>query len=204
MKRNLSTVQKLLATTAVVATAGALTAGAFASWQSTQSQHQDIGAATVTSTFTSQLGGAWDDVDVSNVLPGDSVVRYAALTNTGSIQQTFTVNVKGSTGDLTAAEDGLRVGVSSCTVPWVDGECTEGVGGTPLASSFITDSGVTTAPIVLASTAHTYLRVAFVMNASAADSFQGQLDKFQVVETGTPTDHGDTLVPTDVSASPSS
>jgi hypothetical protein len=202
MKRSLSTMQKLLATTAVVATAGALTAGAFASWQSTQSQHQDIGAATVTSTFTTQLGGAWQDVDVANVLPGDTVVRYAALSNTGTIQQTFTVNVKGDTGGLTAAEDGLKVGVSSCTVPWVDGVCTEG-GGMPLATSFITDSGVTTAPIVLDATTHTYLKVAFLMNTTAADSFQGQLDKFQVVETGVPTDHGTALVPTDVSASPS-
>lgn len=197
MKRNLSTMQKFVASAAVLATAGALTAGAFAAWQSTDSQHQDISTAIVTSTMTAVGGLDWTDTDVMNALPGNSVTRYAVLTNTGTIEQTFTLTTRGSTNDLTAAEAGMQIKIEACSAAWVAGACdAEGsVLTTPRALAFITDSGVASSGVVLAKDAVTYLRIDFTLPSDAVQAdFQGKSDKFQVVEVGVPTDNGNQVI----------
>jgi hypothetical protein len=203
VNRTLTTTQKLVASAAVLATAGALTAGAFAAWTSTASQHQDLGTATVSSTFTGQNGDAWTDVDLLGMLAGDSISRFAALTNTGSLAQAFTVKVEGAEGTMTADHDGLQVSISTCLTPWVDLTCSRG--GSLLAPTYITDAGVVSDPITLEPNGGvTYLKVDFLLPDLSSASFQGKADRFMVTETGAPTRNvNDYLVP-DPSASPSS
>ncbi len=192
MTRNLSTMQKLVASAAVLATAGALTAGAFAAWQSTGSQHQDIGAARITSTMTATGGGDWVDTDVANVLPGYTLTRYATLTNTGSVPQTFTLTVDGTNTEdgLTATSAGMQVQIKACTVPWVLDACTGTevpAATTPQELAYIGD-GTTSDTFVLAKDAVTYLQVFFGFPSGASQSaFQDHLDKFMVDEVGVPT-----------------
>jgi hypothetical protein len=198
MKRNLSTMQKVVASAAVLATAGALTAGAFAAWQSTASQHQDVSSATVSSTMTATGGGGWTDVDVMNVLPGNMITRYATLTNTGSIEQTFTLTTHGATNNLTDTEAGMQVKIQACSLAWVAGACTaqDAVLTTPRALAYITDSGVVSSNVVLPTLGVTYLRVDFSLPSDAVQAdFQGKTDKFQVVELGVPTDNGNQSIP---------
>jgi hypothetical protein len=192
MRRTLSTMQKLTASAAVLATAGALTAGAFAGWNSTASQHQDLGTATVTSTLTEQVGNAaWTDLDVTNFTAGDNYTVYGRLTNTGTVQQGFTLKVQGSNGHLTALQDGMKVSIMSCTKEFVEGDCFWIPGselGIQLMQEFITDAGVSSSdPIILDPGAATFLRVDFLLPENAADSFQGELERFMVTETGTST-----------------
>ena len=197
VKRTLTTPQKLAATVTVLATAGALTAGAFASWQSTDSQHQDVGAAIVDSTMTAPGGEDWADIDVRNVLPGNTITRYATLTNTGSIEQTFTLTTRGATNDLTASETGMQVKIQACTVAWVDDDCVIGAGATlttPRTLAYITDAGLASSGIVLREGGVTFLRVDFALPSDAGTEFQGMVDTFQVVEVGVPTDNGNQVV----------
>lgn len=192
VKRTLTTPQKLAATLTVLATAGALTAGAFAGWASTASQHQDIGAAIVSSTLTTTNGDSpWADIDVTNFAAGDSYTVYGRLTNTGTVEQTFTLKVAGSNGHLTAPADGLQVMVMACTKEWVEGDCFWTPGSEvsfPIAQAFITDGGVSSSELItLAPGAASFLRVDFSLPENASDAFQGQLDRFLVTETGTST-----------------
>lgn len=191
MKRTLTTPQKLAATVTVLATAGALTAGAFAAWSSTASQHQDLGTAIVSSTLTTQNGNSpWTDIDVTNLSAGEDYTVYGRLTNTGTVQQGFMFLVKGSNGNLTGLGAGMQVMIQTCAIAWDDGDCWgEGaVLGTPLEFKYITDAGVSSPdPVVLDAGGATYLRVDFTLPENTNDSFQGQLERFMVTETGTST-----------------
>ena len=57
------------------------------------------------------------------MIPGDVVNRYQTLSNTGTIQQDFTIKttgaaVKGWTGGNLAEDANFEVAISACDVAW--------------------------------------------------------------------------------------
>lgn len=144
--------------------------GVFASWVATTS-------ATTGAVNTAQLGLTYSDTNgttfnsgVSNMLPGDYLYRYADLSNTGGLSETFSATVSGS-GAITAA-GGLQITVDKCSVAWAgNGSCS----GT--TTNLVTTRDVATAGTVtldtIAGSGADHLRYKFTLNSLADVSFQG-------------------------------
>jgi hypothetical protein len=182
-----TTTKKIAASGALVSVAAAITGGGvFAGWTSSGTQAQSLTTATVSSSFTDSGTNRFETA-VSGIVAGDHVYRYADVANTGDVAQAFVLGVAGSTGDLTAANDGLQVEIRSCSVAWVADACS-GEEASVRDLAYITDGGVQSSAFSLAAGGTNRLRVKFVMPATADQpAFQGKSDTITVTETGSVT-----------------
>ncbi|WP_298252075.1 TasA family protein [uncultured Arthrobacter sp.] len=121
-----STSGKVLASVALLGVAASVAGlGTYGSFTSTTSASETVSAGTV----DIQLGAAGTaanrlTVAAVNIVPGDSVQRVAAITNTGSQAFggiTLSTAAVGSPSKLsTDAVNGLQLTVDSCSVPWTE------------------------------------------------------------------------------------
>jgi hypothetical protein len=146
-----------------------LGSGVFAAWSPTASiSSGSMGSADLAVTLVDTNGTTFNTA-VSNLLPGDYLYRYADLTNTGSVAQTFSGSVTGS-GVLAPA---MTVKVDTCSVSWsANGSCS----GT--TSSILTATATNPAANVsfpsMASNAVTHARFQFQLATSASQgTYQG-------------------------------
>jgi hypothetical protein len=94
--------------------------GVFAAWTPTTSISSGSMAAANLAVTLVDVNGTTFNTAVPNLLPGDFLNRYADLTNTGSVSQTFSGTVTGS-GSLGPA---MTVKVDTCSVAWsANGTC---------------------------------------------------------------------------------
>jgi spore coat-associated protein N len=179
-----STSGKILASVALVGTAAAVagmgTYGAFT--DSTTTADQQVTAGTV----VIELGGTVNTLStpITGLLPGDSVERYATLSNTGSSDfgnVTLTTKLAaGATANAltTDVTNGLRLTVETCSTAWtvrpseVD-TCTGSK--TVLADSAIlaADARVLTNLASVAAQASDHLKITTSLPSSADNTFQG-------------------------------
>ncbi len=160
--------------------------GVFAAWAPSASMTSDAHGAATVAAQVADTNGTTFATAVSNLLPGDYVHRYVDLTNTGSVDQTFTGTVTGS-GALAPA---LTVQVDSCSDAWAaDGSCTGAV--TALRTPVATDpSASMTFPSVAPGEVH-HLRFRFTLVSDADQAtYEGTSASERVDISGAPTTAG--------------
>jgi hypothetical protein len=185
-RRKLNPAAKVAATVSVVGlAAAALWGGGYAAWTSGGVKEQNLSTADVGASFTDTGNNAFA-VDVSDLLPGDYLYRYADLENTGNVAQTFTLGVASNSGLLTAPADGLKVAVVSCTVAWDhDANTCGGTSTTQLAEDYITDSGMSSTAFGLGVGATEHLQVKLLLPDGADQAaFSGKSDTIRVTASG--------------------
>jgi hypothetical protein len=178
--------KKIAASAAVVGlAAAALWGGGYAAWTTGGVKSQNLSTADLSAAFADTGDNAFS-VAVNGLLPGDFLYRYAELQNTGDAEQAFTLDVGSVTHDLTAAGDGLRVAVESCTIAWdqVTHTC-EGQSDMRVAEAYVTDTGVSSAAFPLTAGAATHLQVYLLLpNGADQATFAGKSDTISVTATG--------------------
>lgn len=162
-RRHMSTPVKIIATAGTVAVAAtAVSAGVYASWNTSGALTTGTyAAATVSSSFVSTGTPVFSSA-VSNMVPGDSVTRYADLQNTSSVSLAMSIATSGS-GALAA---GLQLSVHRCATAYVDGVCGESGDGTLVTSgNSVTQNNLSLGTI--ASSGHVYLKVTSTLPSNA-------------------------------------
>lgn len=91
---------------------------------------QSVASGTLKLELGTVAGSGGITTAISNLAPGDSVIRYVDLTNSGTLDAQLLKLQVAATGDATLITDGvspatkaLTVAVKSCTVAWVAGVC---------------------------------------------------------------------------------
>ncbi|GGJ87065.1 hypothetical protein GCM10010123_15840 [Pilimelia anulata] len=158
-------------------------AGVFASWSSAVDVHggtNDTAAVGLTHVDTN---GTTFSTGAANMLPGDYLYRYATLTNTGELSETFSAAVSGS-GDLGAA-GGLQLAIDACSVAWAgNGSCSGST--TALAAATDAHSAGSISLGTLAAGAVKHLRYRVQLSAAADQlTFQGKDGAVDVTISGT-------------------
>lgn len=120
-----STTSKILASLALVGTAAAVAGmGTYGAFTSTTSASTDVTAGTVTiglgatGTANNRL-----TVAATGVLPGDTIQRAVALSNTGNqdlASVTLTTTASASSRLDTDTLNGLQLAIDACSVPWTE------------------------------------------------------------------------------------
>lgn len=123
---------------------------------------------------------------VSGLLPGDYMYRYADLTNSGTVAQTFTGSVTG-TGILAGA---VTVKVDSCSVSWASNGTCSGT-TTAVKAETITSSPVSFSFSSMAVSAVKHIRFLFKLDANANQgTYQGQSVSEEIAISGSSTVSG--------------
>lgn len=196
--RTTSTTGKLLASAAVVGVAAAIAGlGTFGTFTSTTSASQQISTGTV----AIELGAAGTatnrlTVNATGLVPGDSVQRQVALSNTGNQNLSgITLTTTASTSSLldTDATNGLQLTITACSVPWTEAGTapayTYTCGGTTttiLAARPVLGSAValgTNAALTAGATANLVVRMTFP--TAADNTFQAKSSTIVFSFTGT-------------------
>ena len=193
--QNMSGSKKItVAAVGTVACATVAGSGVFAAWTSsaTTGASGQYDTAVVTAAFADTGSPRWA-TGVSNMIPGDVVNRYQTLSNTGTIQQDFTIQttgaaVKGWTGGNLAADANFEVAISACDVEWK----LDGGGSTCPAKQhdIQTVAAISTSPTsgavtIAASPGKTYLKVSLDINSAADNATQGKAATVTLTATGT-------------------
>lgn len=114
--------------------------------------------------------GATAIVDLTDLLPGDSIDRTITVQNIGSLAIRYTVSATQTVSTVlwTDATDGLQLTVGT-------------IGGTVLYAGPLSAAGFVVGPTTLAPGASETLRYTFAFPASASNAFQGLLQDLTLV-----------------------
>lgn len=172
---------KILASVALVGTAAAVAGmGTFGQFTGSTNASQEVESGTV----VIELGGAMNTLSdsITGLLPGDSVEKFATLSNTGdsdfsTVRLTTKLPVGATPNALTTDANGLKLTIESCTTAWtvVAGQADTCAGfKTVLTQSAIlgTDRDLADLASVTAGSSD-YLKITTSLPASAADTLQG-------------------------------
>jgi spore coat-associated protein N len=191
-----STVQKLLATVAVLGAAASIAGlGTYATWTSTTSQSHSISSGTVTIALGA-TGAATNRLNVgaSALAPGDTIQRSVDLTNSGTIDlASVTLTTTAPTSSLldTDAANGLQMVIDKCSVAWAESgpPYTYSCGGTTstvLASRAVIGSTLALSNLVATTPGQTdHLRVTLTLPSGAPNALQNQSSTISYAFTGT-------------------
>jgi spore coat-associated protein N len=191
-----STVQKLLATVAVLGAAASIAGlGTYATWTSTTSQSQSISSGTVTIALGA-TGAATNRLNIgaSALAPGDTVQRSVDLTNSGTLDlASVTLTTTATTSSLldTDATNGLQMVIDKCSQAWTEAgpPYTYTCGGT--TSSVVTSRAVIGSNLALSNLGATtagatdHLRVTLTLPSGAPNTLQNQSSTISYAFTGT-------------------
>jgi predicted ribosomally synthesized peptide with SipW-like signal peptide len=191
-----STVQKLLATVAVLGAAASIAGlGTYATWTSTTSQSQSISSGTVTIALGA-TGAATNRLNIgaSALAPGDTVQRSVDLTNSGTLDlASVTLTTTATTSSLldTDATNGLQMVIDKCSQAWTEAgpPYTYTCGGT--ISSVVTSRAVIGSNLALSNLGATtagatdHLRVTLTLPSGAPNTLQNQSSTISYAFTGT-------------------
>ena len=136
------------------------------------------------------LNGATDVTSAyTNLVPGDSGVRYVTVQNTGDVELANVVLTVGAapsnllTVDAGADTSGLEVQIQSCAVAWAAGAC---AAPTALyAMGNILSASNTTISTNMAVNANAYLKFTVQLPATAGNSYQNLATTVTWTFTGT-------------------
>jgi spore coat-associated protein N len=175
-----STSGKILASVALVGTAAAVagmgTYGAFTGTTTTVDQQVTAGTVDIDLTSPGTL-----NVAVEKLLPGDSVEKFATLSNTGNSDlNTVTLTTAATVDSLLTSDatNGLQVAIESCTTAWTavaaGPDTCSGTKTVVLAKSAIIGKGTAlTGLSSITARAADNLKISTSLPTSAGDSFQG-------------------------------
>lgn len=171
---------KILASVALVGTAAAVagmgTYGAFTGSTTTVDQAVTAGTVVIDLTDPGTLS-----VPVTNLLPGDSVEKFATLSNTGdSNLNAVKLTVSTATPSLltTDATDGLQLTIAACSVAWtavangVD-TCSETETSVLASGSAIGADKALSGLSSLTAASADHLKITTSLPTTAGNSFQG-------------------------------
>jgi spore coat-associated protein N len=191
-----STVQKLLATVAVLGAAASIAGlGTYATWTSTTSQSHTISSGTVTIALGA-TGAATNRLNIgaSALAPGDTIQRSVDLTNSGTIDlASVTLTTSASPSSLldTDATNGLQMVVDKCSQAWTEAgpPYTYTCGGTTssvLASRAVIGSNLSLSNLGATTAGATdHLRVTLTLPSGAPNTLQNQSSTISYAFTGT-------------------
>jgi spore coat-associated protein N len=191
-----STVQKLLATVAVLGAAASIAGlGTYATWTSTTSQSHTISSGTVTIALGA-TGAATNRLNIgaSALAPGDTIQRSVDLTNTGTLDlASVTLTTSASPSSLldTDATNGLQMVVDKCSQAWTEAgpPYTYVCGGTTstvLASRAVIGSNLSLSNLGATTAGATdHLRVTLTLPSGAPNTLQNQSSTITYAFTGT-------------------
>ena len=191
-----STVQKLLATVAVLGAAASIAGlGTYATWTSTTSQSQSISSGTVTIALGA-TGAATNRLNIgaSALAPGDTVQRSVDLTNSGTLDlASVTLTTTATTSSLldTDATNGLQMVIDKCSQAWTEAgpPYTYTCGGT--TSSVVASRAVIGSNLAMSNLGATtagatdHLRVTLTLPSGAPNTLQNQSSTISYAFTGT-------------------
>ncbi|MFL5921676.1 MAG: TasA family protein [Gaiellaceae bacterium] len=191
-----STVQKLLATVAILgAAAGIAGFGTYATWTSTTSQSHTISSGTVTIALGA-TGAATNRLNIgaAALAPGDTIQRSVDLANSGTLDlASVTLTTTASPSSLldTDATNGLQMVVDKCSQSWTESgpPYTYTCGGTTssvLASRAVTGSNLSLSNLGATTAGATdHLRVTLTLPSGAPNTLQNQSSTISYAFTGT-------------------
>jgi spore coat-associated protein N len=191
-----STVQKLLATVAVLGAAASIAGlGTYATWTSTTSQSQSISSGTVTIALGA-TGAATNRLNIgaSALAPGDTIQRSVDLTNSGTLDlASVTLTTTATTSSLldTDATNGLQMVIDKCSQAWTEAgpPYTYSCGGT--TSAVVASRAVIGSNLALSNLGATtagatdHLRVTLTLPSGAPNTLQNQSPTVSYAFTGT-------------------
>jgi spore coat-associated protein N len=191
-----STVQKLLATVAVLGAAASIAGlGTYATWTSTTSQSQSISSGTVTIALGA-TGAATNRLNIgaSALAPGDTIQRSVDLTNSGTLDlASVTLTTTATTSSLldTDATNGLQMVIDKCSQAWTEAgpPYTYSCGGT--TSAVVASRAVIGSNLALSNLGATtagatdHLRVTLTLPSGAPNTLQNQSSTVSYAFTGT-------------------
>lgn len=191
-----STVQKLLATVAILgAAAGIAGFGTYATWTSTTSQSHTISSGTVTIALGA-TGAATNRLNIgaAALAPGDTIQRSVDLANSGTLDlASVTLTTTASPSSLldTDGTNGLQMVVDKCSQSWTESgpPYTYTCGGTTssvLASRAVTGSNLSLSNLGATTAGATdHLRVTLTLPSGAPNTLQNQSSTISYAFTGT-------------------
>ena len=191
---------KVLASAALLGAAASVAGlGTYGAFTSSTSASETVSSGTV----TIALGGSGSaanrlDVAATGLVPGDTVQRAVALSNSGSQDLsavTLTTTASPSSVLDTDATHGLQVTIDRCSVAWTEAAvsgggytytCTGGTTSTVLASRAIIGANLSLANLTSVTAGQTdNLRVTVSLPAAASNDFQGKSSTVAFEFTGT-------------------
>lgn len=182
---------KILASVALVGTAAAVAGmGTYGAFTSSTSASQAVTAGTVVIGLGASNTLA---VAVTGLLPGDSVEKFATLTNSGNSALnniTLTASTTSPTALTADPTNGLQLTIESCSVAWtVVAGAADTCSGTPttvLAKSPVIGANKTLAGLAsLAASGTDNLKVTTTLPTTADNTFQGLTSTIDFAFTGT-------------------
>ena len=185
---------KILASVALVGTAAAVAGmGTYGAFTSTTSASQAVTACTVVIDLGVPSASNTLAVAVTGLLPGDSVEKFATLTNTGnSALNNITLTASTSSPTLLTSDTakGLQLTVESCTNPWTvvaaAADTCSGTLTTVLAKSPVIGANKALAGLAsVAASGSDHLKVTTTLPATADNTFQGLSSTVDFAFTGT-------------------
>ena len=193
-----STARKvLLSLAALGAAAGIAGLGTFATFTSTTSASQTVASGTVTIALGA-TGASTNrlTVNVSGIVPGDTMQRSFDLINSGSQDlASVTLTSTATTSSLldTDATNGLQMVIDRCSIPWVEAGVSPaftytcaGTVSTVVASRPVIGSGVAMSNLTVATAGLTNnLRLTLSFPSAAGSSLQGLSSTIQYSFSGT-------------------
>ncbi|HVL33393.1 MAG TPA: TasA family protein [Actinomycetota bacterium] len=180
-----SNAKKIMMSVAVLGASASIAAlGTFASFTSTTSASQNVGAGTVSVALGAPGAGNRIDVTASNIVPGDTMQRAFQLTNDGTVDLASialtTVATASSLLD-TDATNGLQMAIDRCSQAWTETGVSPafvytcgGSTSTVLASRAVIGSGLALSNLAATTAGSTdYLRLTLTFPVSADNTLQG-------------------------------
>jgi predicted ribosomally synthesized peptide with SipW-like signal peptide len=184
---------KILASVALVGTAAAVAGmGTYGAFTSTTSASQAVTAGTVVIDLGTGASNTLA-VPVTGLLPGDSVEKFATLTNTGNSALnniTLTASTTSPTFLTSDTAKGLQLTIESCSTAWTV------VAGAADTCSGTTTTVLTKSPVIgankalaglasLAASGTDNLKVTTTLPTTADNTFQGLTSTIDIAFTGT-------------------
>ena len=172
---------KILASVALVGTAAAVaglgTYGGFTDSTTTADQKVTAGEVVI------ELGSTGNTLTtaVADLLPGDSVEKFATLTNSGSALNgvALTATTANATVLTTDAVNGLQVTIESCSTTWTPvangpDTCTPGATSVLATSPIIGANRALSNLASIAASSSDYLKITTKLPATADNTFQAK------------------------------
>ncbi len=170
-----------IAAASVVAIGGLslTTSGVWAALQATANNAPGVSVTSGTLSLTMAGNGAGLTTSITALAPGDTVNRFVALTNGGTLAaKDLTLSAAvGTVNELSDATKGLTVAISSCSAAWDSsaGTCSSGqaslLSATPIATLITTPATLISGSIAV--NAVQYLRVTIALPSSNETTTNG-------------------------------
>jgi spore coat-associated protein N len=135
--------------------------------------------------------GAFTFGTVSDILPGESIVRFLDISNDGTLAFSVQMTSAATAGSAldTDATNGLQLEIKQCSQAWSAADVCSGGGtvSTVRASGPIATSPIAlgTVPATAANVAHLQLKVSLPTSAAGAGGLTGQTSTLQLTLTAT-------------------